>query len=221
MGLFGSIIGGLVPVLGTVLGAQANKKAIKKGSQAQIAALQSAIDESTRQFNTTRSDFAPYTQAGAGAIGQMGDIAGLHGDPAQASVLDQLRNSPFFQSLFRTGEEAVLQNASATGGLRGGNTQRSLADFGADTFAKTIQQQLANLGGIAGLGSGMASNLGQLGAANSASVGQLMVGQGNARAGSILGRQQVNNDLQSQITKLLMSVIPGAGGLPGLGAGGF
>ena len=218
MGLFGSIIGGLTGGLGTLFSAGQNKKAVRRAAEAQLTGQREATAEQARQFDLTRSDYAPFTGAGAAAIGDIGDITGINGDPAQQAALDQLRASPFFQSLFRTGEEAVLQNASATGGLRGGNTHRSLADFGADTFMQTIQQQLANLGGIASLGSGVTTNLGALGAEKANNISNIAIQGGNTRAGSILGQQQINNNLQSQLQKLITSFIPGGGGLT---AGGF
>lgn len=221
MGLFGSILGSL-PIVGSFVNASQNRKAIKKSSAEQVAALQRAIAESTRQFDVTQANFAPYMTPGAGAMTGMGDLTGINGGSAQMTALEQLRESPFFKSIFRTGEEAVLQNAAATGGLRGGNTQRSLADFGADAFSRTIQQQLQNLGGIAGIGSGMAGNLGNLGAANAQNIGNMMVGQGNARAGSILGQQNVNNALTSQLSGLFAQFMPGLGNIFGsiFGGGG-
>jgi hypothetical protein len=81
---------------------------------------------------------APYRDIGAKALSQYGDLVGTHGAAQQQSAIDALKASPFYQSLFRTGEETELQDAAATGGVRGGNTQRSLADFGSDTLMKTI-----------------------------------------------------------------------------------
>jgi hypothetical protein len=72
----------------------------------------------------------------------------------QGAAITALQASPYYQSLYKNGLEANLQNASATGGIRGGNEVRSLADFGADTLNQTIQQQLSALAGLAGMGQG-------------------------------------------------------------------
>lgn len=114
-------------------------------------------------------------------------------DPAtaaqqQAAAIQGLKDSPLFQSLFRTGEEAILQNAAATGGLRGGDTQRSLADFGSDTLARVIQQQLANLGGLSAQGANTALGGGQIGAGAANSIANLFGQKGTAEAQGILGK---------------------------------
>lgn len=128
--------------------------------------------------------FTPTTNPQATAPQATGDP--ISGQQAQQSAIDQLKASPLFQSLFRTGQEAIDQNASATGGLRGGNVQSSLANFGSDTLAKVIQQQLSNLGGLSGQGLSAAGTSGQLGASAAGSVANLFGAQGQAQAGGIL-----------------------------------
>ncbi len=65
-------------------------------------------------YEQNGGDLSPYTTTGMEA--QQGAISGLEG-------------SPIFQALARQGEDAILQNASATGGLRGGNVQGALGQF--------------------------------------------------------------------------------------------
>jgi hypothetical protein len=72
--------------------------------------------------------------------------------PARLSAIDALKNSPMFKSLFNTGQEAVLQNASATGGLRGGNTEHSLYDLGSNTLSQLISEQISTGSAAAGFG---------------------------------------------------------------------
>src|SRR3982750_1551584 len=114
------------------------KKASKKAGKAQIAGMEKGIGEQRANLATTQGYYQPFLSAGTTALGGYGNLLGSNGADAQQAAIDQLRASPGYQSLYRQGEEAVLQNASATGGIRGGNTQRSLADFGADTLATTI-----------------------------------------------------------------------------------
>lgn len=227
MGLFGSIVKGVGSALGGIAGGSSKKKA----AQLEYQAAQDAINEQRRQYDTTRADYAPYLEAGTGALAQIsallglgtpgtgsglpgtsggtpgiGDgLPGMGGNAAQASALDALRESPLFQSLYRTGEEAVLQNAAATGGLRGGNAQRSLADFGADTFAQVIQRQLANLAGVAGLGSGATDAVSAFGQQSSANIGNLAQQGASARAGGILGN---SGSIASGINSALSELAP-------------
>lgn len=150
----------------------------------------------------------------------------ISGQQAQQSAIDQLKASPLFQSLFRTGEEATLQNASATGGLRGGNVQNSLANFGSDTLAKVIQQQLQNLGSLSGQGLNAATSAGGLSANATNGIAGLFGDQGQARAGGIIGKSNANQQMYNsiadgagQIAGAFMPV-PGAGGAGGAGASG-
>lgn len=209
MGLFSTILQVGGGIIGTFLGASDNKKAIGKATDAQLAMLQKGIDEQARQYDLSRGDVMPWMESGKLALGDMGDLLGLNGPEAAAAAIAALKASPMFTSLFNTGEEAILQNASATGGVRGGNTQRSLADFGADLLAQVIQQQLGNLGGISGAGVGAAGNLGQLGGDTANAIQAGMAGMGNSQYNSIIGKQQVNNDMVEQIQSLIMKAVGG------------
>lgn len=138
-----------------------------------------------------RYHYGKFGQTEGRNLPTAGGTAGTpaHGGPgAQQAAIDALEASPMYQSLYRNGEEAVLANASATGGLRGGNTQRSLYNLGADTLAQVIQQQIANLGGIAGQGLGAATSLGGLAGGNSAALASLFTGKGDATASGLLSR---------------------------------
>lgn len=219
MGLF-SFVGGL-------LGAGSQKKAVKKATKAQIAAMDKAIAEQRRQFDITQTNFAPYRETGAQGLAGLGDLVGVHGADPQAAAIASLRESPFFKSLFRTGEETVLQNASATGGLRGGNTQASLYNLGEDTLMKTIQQQLASLGGLAGMGMGATNAVANFGQHTADQVSGLFTDQGKARASGALAIGGINNQMWQNaggfLDQAVSAFLPGGGGFGGLlkGGGGF
>lgn len=199
-----------------MLGAGSQKKAVKKATKAQIAGMDKAIAEQRRQFDVTQENFAPYREIGGKGLGGLGDLVGVNGAESQGSAIEALKASPFFQSLFRTGEEAILQNASATGGIRGGNTQRSLADFGEDTLMKTIQQQLASLGGLAGMGMGATNAVANFGQHTSDNVSGLFKGQGDARASGALAigglNSQMWNNAGGFLDKAVSAFLPGGGG---------
>jgi hypothetical protein len=109
----------------------------------------------------------------------------------------------------------VLQNASATGGIRGGNTQGGLANFGADTLAQVIQSQLGNLGGLAQLGLGATNSTGAFGAAASNNIANLTQQQGQNSGDAALAQAGALSGIFKSIGSL-GSLIPGAGGgIPG------
>ena len=101
---------------------------------------------------------ASYTKQGS--LGAQEDLLGLNGADAQGRAISQIENSPYFSGLVKQGENAILQNASATGGLRGGNTQAALAQFRPNMLAAAIDQQYQRLGGLTSLGQNAAAGVG-------------------------------------------------------------
>ncbi|PYJ10823.1 MAG: hypothetical protein DMF06_05315 [Verrucomicrobia bacterium] len=219
MGLFSSI--------GGVIGGFAAKKASKKAAKAQVKAMKQGIGQQEKVWGDVQGFYQPYQQAGGQGLTAYNTLLGLGGADAQQAAIDQLQQSPFYQSLYRRGEEALLQNASATGGLRGGNTQRSLADFGADTLATTIDRQLQGLGGLAQMGYGTAGQLSQAGIGVGNNITNLLVGQGQAKAQDYLTRGAITaNQWKSggaaldQAAAAVMGGIGAGGGFGAIGAGG-
>lgn len=203
MGLF-SFVGGLI-------GASKQKKASRAAEAAMIEQLNRAITQNQTNYEQIRGDYAPARDVLAPTVGAMGDIIGINGDPAQQGALDRLKASPMYQSLFRTGEEAVLQNAAATGGIRGGNTQRGLADFGADTFARLIQQQLENLGGLGGVGMNATGATAQAATNNTAALTDLFTNIGNTKAGGTLTRGGITAGMWNNAGSFLDKATGGGG----------
>lgn len=127
---------------------EAGIASLTAGRDGGLAALANQMGINREDLEKTLADLAPFISGGAEALGAQKNLLGLGGNDAQGSAIAALKNSPLFASLFGAGEEAILANGSATGGLRGGNIQRSLADFGSDTLAKVIEHQLSQLGGV-------------------------------------------------------------------------
>lgn len=223
---------GLFSAIASFFGASKNKKAAKQAADVQSLAAQQGIDTlgaqsaaNTTGLDATLAALLPFLESGQQAVGAQGDLLGLNGGGAQGGAIDALKNSPLFASLFGTGQEAILANASATGGLRGGNVQRSLADFGSDTLARVIQNQLQNLGGLSTQGLEAAQSggnarlgVGQINSGNAANIGNLFGAQGQAKAGGILGKANAEN---AQFGSILDAIGSVAGAfLPTGGLGG-
>lgn len=209
---------GLFSAVGGIIGGIKGKKASKKAAKAQIAAMQKGITQQGETLDYLKGIYNPYMQAGTGALGGYQNLLGLGGAEAQQSAIDQLQQSPFYQSLYRRGEEALLQNASATGGLRGGNTQRSLADFGADTLATTIDRQLASLGGLINVGTGATGQVGSAAMGTGNNITNLLVGQGQAKADDYMRRAALSSQIWGNVGGFMDSAASAVAG--GIGAGG-
>lgn len=189
--------------------------AAQRAGAQQAGAAQAGIDEQRRQFEAMRAGLAPFQQAGTQALGgfapfqqaglqafqQQQALAGLQGQPAQQQAISALEQSPLYQSLAKQGEEALLQRASATGGLRGGNIQAALAQFRPAMLQQLIDQQYVRLGGLSGTGLGVTAQLSGMGQSSAAmqgqggmgmasNIGSLLAQQGQAQSGGTLGTAQ-------------------------------
>lgn len=102
---------------------------------------------------------SPYMSAGDMAFMQQNDLLGINGQDAQKRAYGIMEQNPQFQTLVKQSENALLQNASATGGLRGGNTQEGLAILRPQLLNQIIQQQLSNLNSVAQTGLNVSQNL--------------------------------------------------------------
>lgn len=195
------------------VGAKENSHAIAHATNQQIAETDKAIAEQQREYDTARSDFKPFMDFGVGSLGQLGDLLGINGPDKASAAIAGLKNSPLFTSLFNTGQEAVLQNASATGGVRGGDTQGALYEEGANTLAQVIQQQIQNLFGGANIGEGSTASVTNVGEHTSDNISSGYTSIGNALFNKTMGQQQVWNNLGSQIQQMMMEAAKaGAGG---------
>lgn len=199
---------GLFSFLGGLLGAGSAKKGSRKAEAAQLEFLNRALGLQEQQHTQDRADFAPFREAGVDATGRISDFLGLHGAPEQQTAIDELIASPWYQTLLRNGEEAVVQNASATGGLRGGNTQRSLADFRADTLATSIDRMLQQLFGVSGQGVG-ATTAGSAAGRDTTNAQSAILGQqGQVRAGGLLTRAGINSQMWNNAGSFLDQANP-------------
>jgi hypothetical protein len=162
-------------------------KAAKSAGQLQYDASQAGVAETRAAREEMRALLEPYVAAGGPALqAQMGAL-GLAGPEAQQAYVAQQEQSPAFQALARQQEEAILQNASATGGLRGGNVQGALAQFRPALLNQFLEQQYGRLGGLTSLGQQSAAGVGTAGMQSATSISNLLAEGGAARAGAKLG----------------------------------
>lgn len=150
---------------------KAQQNAANQASAAQKESTQASIDEQRRQFDAVQKLLAPYSQAGQSSLDAQQKLLGLQGNGAQQSAIDQIKNSSQFNELNRQGQNAILQNASATGGLRGGNVQGALAQFSPQLLQSLIENQYGKLGGITSLGQNAAALTGNAGMQTGQSIG--------------------------------------------------
>ncbi|MES0445006.1 MAG: hypothetical protein ABUJ92_00535 [Desulfobacterales bacterium] len=202
-GLITDALPGALGIVADMIGGQQQSDAISGASGLQSQAAQQARNEQRRQFDAMMANVQPFISTGTEALGAQGSLLGLGGAADQQQAITGLEQSPIFQALARQGEEAILQNASATGGLRGGNVQGALGQFRPQLLNQQIQQRLGNLGGLSQMGQSSAVGAGAAGIQTGQLVGQQLGNIGAAQAGNLLGQANVQGQQTSNIAGAL------------------
>jgi hypothetical protein len=180
------LIAGGATLIGGSMQASAAESAAGTAAGAQERSAQLGIEEQRRQFDAIRQLLEPYVAAGTPALEAQQAMLGFGGRAAEQAQIDAVQRSPMFQERVRQGEEALLQRASATGGLRGGNVQAALAQFRPALLAEELETRFGRLGGMVGLGQRSAVGVGEAGLQTGRDVSGLLATQGAASAGAAL-----------------------------------
>lgn len=200
--------------------------ASRSAANKQADATASQIGQQNYEFNTVRDLLQPYVDAGKNALpgyqaaqgnfqqglnlygrvlGQLNNLTGANGSPAQQAAINGLQSNPLYTTSMNLGQQAILANASATGGLRNGNTIANLGYLPGQVLSNVMGTQIGNLGtslnGVTGLLNGQNTAVSQFG-------GLLNLGE-NAAAGTGQAAMSTGNNISSAI---------GAGGAIGAGS---
>jgi len=183
-----------------------SQAALQQGLSAGNQALTSALAKIQSTLGSTKSGMAQAYNQGVGALnpfaktGQSADalvssLLGGQGMAAQQQAMQQFQESPATAFLREQGEAAVLRNAAATGGLRGGNVMKELNRFGTGLANQSFNERIAQLQQQAASGLNAASNIGQLRGQQAGQIGQL----GSQAAGIMgqFGQQQYSGAQQA------------------------
>jgi hypothetical protein len=232
------VVGGTSLVSSYVQGQGAKSAADTQAGAAQagIAEQRSALDRLQALLKPyvdvgapAISGLKPYAEAGVPAFEQQQALLGLRGPDAERAAIERISGGARFQEVAQQGEEALLQRASATGGLRGGNIQGALAQYRPALLSSMIEQQYGKLGGLADIGRETQTNLAKIGQASAAGVGaqgvttgtnvaNLLGQQGQAIAGGQLGEARAYGQMLNLPAQFL-GMQMGAGGKAGMGFG--
>ena len=185
-------VAGGVGIYSASKASKAQSKASNSAAAAQSEGDRLAIEEQKRQFDAIQKLLAPYNQAGTQSLSAQQDLLGLNGAGQQTAAYDAIANSPAMAAYAQQGENALLQNASATGGLRGGNTQGALAQYRPQLLNQLINQQYANLGGMTSIGQNAAAQTGNAGMAPANNIGGLLQNSGSAQAANYMAQGKAN-----------------------------
>jgi hypothetical protein len=192
-----AIVGGAV--VGGAMSSNAQKSAASKAANAQKEASNQSIGEQQRQFDALQNLLAPYVNAGTGSLSAQQNLLGLNGNDQQQQAIDAIKNSSQFNELNAQGQNAILQNASATGGLRGGNVQGALAQFSPQLLNQLIENQYTKLGGMTSLGQNAAAMQGNAGMQSANNISNQLNQIGAAQAGNALAAGRADAQMWSSL----------------------
>ena len=182
------------------MSSKAQKKAANTAANAQIDASEKSVEEQRRQFDAVQKLLKPYEDAGRSGLSGQQDLLGINGTAAQQAAINNINNSSEMQTYLQQGENAILQNASATGGLRGGNTQAALAQFRPQLLNQLINQRYQNYAGLTSLGQNAAAGTGNAGMQTASNISNLYQQTGAAQAGAALAQGQASANMWNGVT---------------------
>lgn len=210
-GLSGAALAGVAVGGATLVSGYMQGEAAKDAASTQAGASQAGIEEQRRQFDVVQKLLEPYVTGGTEAFKQQQALVGVQGPEAQRAAISAIEQGPAFEALTQQGENALLQRASATGGLRGGNVQAALAQFRPQILSQLIEQQYGQLGGLAKFGQASAAGTGAAAQETGANVAQLLAAQGAATAGGQMAAGKAFASIPSAISGGL-GIFSGLGG---------
>lgn len=197
-------MGGIIKGITSIFSGGDAKKAARASAQAITDAQNQAIGNYQGAQDKINALFAPYEAAGQKGLAGAQDLIGLGTPGSQQAAINALMAGPEYQSLIRSGEDAILQNASATGGLRGGNIQDALSRFRPEVLASLINQQFQRLGGF-----------GQLGLQATVPNAQSIFNTGQQIGGAYTNIGNANSNMQQQVGQANQMQIGGIGNIAG------
>jgi hypothetical protein len=193
---------------GAVIGAAGSAYAGSKAAGAQRDAAQTASNTQLQMYGQTRTDQAPWRQAGGSAVGALASYYGLPGangqtpDPTQTAANDTklIQSLPGYQFNFQQGNQAVQRDLAAKGLLDSGAAGKALTQYGQGYAMNASNQYIGGLQSLAGLGQTSAAQTGQIGAYTGAQVGSNQIYAGNAQASGYANQANaINSGLQGLV----------------------
>lgn len=176
-------------VVGAVGGALISSNASGKAVNAQTSAADQANQTALDEYNTTRSDQAPWRAAGQTALNQLSSNLSTGFQPGD------LTQDPGYQFELQQGQKGLDQSAASNGRLYSG-AQMNAASTYATNFAGTKYDDAYNrwvtgnneLAGVAGTGQTATNQTDQAALQTGAQIGTNTEGAANAAASGYLSQ---------------------------------
>jgi hypothetical protein len=184
----------------------ANTLATNQAIGTLTGATNRALGLQEEQFGRSQDLLNPYVDAGRGALDVQRALTGASGPGAQQQAIEDIKRSKQFEEMAHQGEVGMLQNASATGGLRGGNIQGALAQYRPAMLSNMIDQRYSQLGGLSGMGQQAATNLVGAGANYANNASNLNMGLAENTSNLNLANTGYGNTMNMDLANYLNSM---------------
>lgn len=166
-------------------------------ADASNAATKLQVGEQQREYDQTRSDYAPYRATGASALDTLAKIYGLDtsvngatvpGSPGKGPDYSSFYESPDYQFKMQQGIAGVDAGASATGSLDSGATRKAEIGYAGNLASSSFNDYANRLAGIAGVGQTATAGTAAAGQNTANNISNAYLNQGNVNASAALAR---------------------------------
>lgn len=200
-------------ILGGVAAGLLGSKGAKSAASSQERAAEAATEEQRRQYDMSRSDSAPWREAGGQSVSRLSQLLGLGTSSGEdfgsanrkftvADFMDDPVTKLSYQSGLDLGQQSIDRMAGARGSRNSGQTLKALSRFGTDytgqkagesynRFYGDQDRTLNRLAGVAGTGQTAVTNQGALGSQYASNIGNIATGLGNARGAAAIAQGNI------------------------------
>ncbi len=180
MGIFTSLLGGVLGLVGS-----------NKAAKAQTNASAQAIALQREMFDKTSGNLEGFRSAGDTALNRLLPLLGLAEAGPDFQPLELSQSSQF---ALNQGRDTIESGAAARGGLFSGSTAKGLEELRSGIATTDRDNQLNRLFSIAQMGQNAAAGQGAAGTNFANQATQSLTNAGNARAAGIVGGANAISD---------------------------
>ncbi len=182
------------------------------GAGEQADAANNAAGLQHQQYEETRSDYAPWRDAGKLALNQQTNLLGLNGTEPQTNAFTQFRSDPGYEFTRDEAIKGVDRSAAARGLLTSGATIKAIQDRASNLADQSYTNYFNRLGVVSGTGQTATAGTASAGSSAAANGGNAMIAAGNARASGYGGvASGINSGLNNYFA---YKGLPGGSGTP-------
>ena len=189
-----AVIAGGAAIAGGAMASSASNKAAK--TQAASADKASQIQQAN--FEQTRKDLMPYSDAGKTSLNQLMGQMGSNGYFNQNFTGQDIYSDPSYQFRLQQGQDAIQSSAAAQGGLLSGATLKALQNYGQESASQEYSNaynrfnadqtnRYNRLSNLVGVGQNAAAQVGNAGAQTSQAIANNTMQGANALAAGQVG----------------------------------